>query len=162
MSKYHHLVSTLTTLGVLLAAPGINADEASDLAQANNPLANMTALNFHNYYAPKLTDAPSDAYLNTAWIRFAKPFAKGRLLFRLSIPLNTITYPDPYGTVFAMNGMGDMNAFLSYNFISKPTATVGVGPLVVAPTASDDSLGAGKWLRIIQGDKVEEPDEESE
>ena len=32
-------------------------DDGDDNAQANNPLANMTALNFHNYYVPKLTDA---------------------------------------------------------------------------------------------------------
>jgi hypothetical protein len=123
----------------------VTENNASSLAQANNPLANMTALNFHNYYVPKLTDAPADAYLNTAWVRFAKPFAKGRLLFRLSIPLNTVTFPEPDGTVFAMNGLGDMNAFLSYNFISKPTTTVGIGPLVVAPTVSNDSLGVGEW-----------------
>jgi hypothetical protein len=120
-------------------------NQKNSLAQANNPLADMTALNFHNYYVPKLTDAPADAYMNTAWIRFAKPFAKGRLLFRLSIPLNTVTYPGIADTVYAMNGLGDINAFLSYNFVSKPTATVGIGPLVVAPSASNDSLGAGKW-----------------
>ena len=96
-------------------------NQQSSMAQANNPLANMTALNFHNYYVPKLTDAPADSYLNTAWIRFAKPFVKGRLLFRLSIPLNTVTFPGLADTVYAMNGLGDMNAFLSYNFISKPT-----------------------------------------
>lgn len=38
-----------------------------------------------------------------------------------------------------------MNAFLSYNFVSKTTATIGVGPMVTAPTAAENLLGSGKW-----------------
>ena len=114
-------------------------------AQANNPLANMTALNIHNYYVPKLTDAPNDAYLNTSWLRFAKPFSEGRLLLRVSAPFNTVAFRDGTGNVNAENGLGDINALLTYNFISKPSATIGIGPIVSAPTASNDLLGSGKW-----------------
>ena len=39
------------------------------MEQANNPLANMTALNFHNYYMPKLADAPEGANLNNTWMQ---------------------------------------------------------------------------------------------
>jgi hypothetical protein len=120
-------------------------DEAAT-AQANNPLANMTALNFSNYYTPKLTDAPADAYMNTAWIRFAKPFAGGKLLTRISLPLNTIGMPDSSsGSINAVNGPGDINAFVSYSFISKPGATVGIGPNLTVPTATEYELGTGKW-----------------
>ena len=122
------------------------AKEGASAAQANNPLANMTALNFHNYLTPIVANAPSDAYMNTSWIRFAKPFAKGKLLLRASAPISTIGMPDAKtGTVNATNGLGDINAFMSYNFISKPSATVGIGPLLTAPTAAHDLLGAGKW-----------------
>lgn len=125
---------------------GVNAEAQDDnAAQANNPLASMTALSFHNYYIPKLTDAPGDAYLNTAWIRFARPLAGGKLLFRLSIPMSTVAMPDGTGLVNARNGLGDINAFLSYSFISKSTVTVGAGPLIAAPTAMEDALGTGKW-----------------
>ncbi|WP_185123747.1 hypothetical protein [Reichenbachiella sp. 5M10] len=120
-------------------------EAAPSAAQANNPLANMTALNFHNYYMPKLTDAPDDAYLNTSWVRFAKPFSSGKLLLRVSAPLSTVAMPDGTGIVNAENGLGDINAFMSYNFISKANATVGVGPMISAPTASEDALGTGKW-----------------
>ncbi len=126
-----------------------NAQEegkAEGAAQANNPLANMTALNFHNYYMPRLTDAPADAYMNTGWIRFAKPFVNGKLLFRLSVPLATIATPGATAnSVDAINGLGDINAFVSYNFISKPTTTLGIGPLLAAPTATDNALGTEKW-----------------
>jgi hypothetical protein len=114
-------------------------------AQANNPLANMTALNIQNYYTTKLTDAPSDAYLNTSWIRFAKPFVSGKLLLRVSAPLSTVAIPSSDNTVNATNGLGDINGFISYNFISKPNATVGIGPMITAPTSNDDILGTGKW-----------------
>ncbi|MEZ5198832.1 MAG: hypothetical protein R2764_21385 [Bacteroidales bacterium] len=121
-------------------------EENNSAAQANNPLANMTALNFHNYYSSKLTDAPADAYINTSWIRFAKPFASGKVLIRLSQPISTIGTPDSVtGSVNAVNGLGDLNAFVSYNFISKPNATVGIGPNITMPTATEDLLGTGKW-----------------
>jgi hypothetical protein len=123
-----------------------DAKAANAAAQANNPLANMTALNFHNYYIPHLTNAPKEAYLNNSWIRFAKPFSKGKLLLRVSAPISTIGTPDPVtGIVTTTNGLGDINAFMSYNFISKPTATVGIGPLLVAPTASSEALGVDAW-----------------
>lgn len=123
------------------------AQESADetLKKANNPLADMTALNFHNYYIPKLSDAPSDAYLNNAWIRFAKPMAKGKLLLRISMPISTIAVPDRFGSVRSTSGLGDVNAFLSYNFVSESNKTIGVGPLLVAPTASETVLGSGKW-----------------
>lgn len=122
-----------------------NDNKKSSGAQANNPLANMTALNFHNYYIPKLTDAPSDAYLNSSYLRFAKPFSSGKLLLRVSAPFNTVSLPNASGNVVSENGLGDLNVFLSYNFISKANATVGIGPMITAPTASNDILGTGKW-----------------
>ncbi len=120
-------------------------EASASAAQANNPLANMTAFNVQNYYIPKLANSPADAYLNTAWLRFATPFAKGRLLLRVSLPLSTIGMPDSTGRVKTVSGLGDANAFLSYNFISKPSMTVGIGPQIAAPTATDSVLGAGKW-----------------
>lgn len=114
-------------------------------AQANNPLANMTAFSYHNYYMPKLTDAPNEAYMNTAWLRFAKPFSGGKLLFRLSVPLQTVAMPNQNGSINAQNGLGDINAFLAYSFVSSPTKTMGIGPNLTLPTASEDALGTGKW-----------------
>ncbi|WP_417357547.1 hypothetical protein [Flavobacterium sp.] len=131
-------------LGILIVKAQ-DEEQSSGAAQANNPLANMTALNFHDYYIPKLTDAPADAYMNTAWIRFAKPFSSGKLLLRVSVPLATIGTPDVNGSINAVNGLGDVNAFLSYNFVSKPSSTIGIGPMLSAPTASKDPLGTGKW-----------------
>ncbi|TCK68990.1 hypothetical protein DFQ05_0501 [Winogradskyella wandonensis] len=142
----HSLLTLLIflCLSAFLEAQEQNKDHVSG-TQANNPLANMTALNIQNYYVPRLTDAQEDAYLNTFWLRYAKPFSKGKLLLRVSVPFNTVAFPDDTGLVSSENGLGDINALFTYNFISKPTATVGVGPVIIAPTAANDFLGSGKW-----------------
>lgn len=140
------LIVLLFGFGQIMAQTEEPKEKTGSAAQANNPLANMTALNFHNYYIPKLTDAPNDNYLNNAWVRFAKPFSKGRLLLRVSAPINTMGVLDnTTGFVNSTNGLGDINAFVSYNFVSKPNATVGIGPLISAPTATETALGTGKW-----------------
>ncbi|MBU2949086.1 hypothetical protein KO493_00035 [Tamlana agarivorans] len=122
-------------------APAASSSEA----QANNPLANMTSLSFQNYYFPKLSEAPDAAFMNTTWLRFAKPISKGKLLLRASMPFSTLGMPNANGVVNTTSGVGDFNAFLSYNFVSNATTTMGIGPSITAPTASDDVLGSGKW-----------------
>lgn len=84
-------------LGLPLAAgaaeAGDSAQSAADAAaQANNPLANMTALNFQNYYIGRVTETGEDA--NQFWVRFAQPFsvAKTNWIMRASLPVNT--YPN--------------------------------------------------------------------
>jgi len=94
---------------------------------------------------PKLSEAPDDAFMNTTWVRFAKPVAKGKLLLRASMPFSTLGMPNANGVVNTTSGLCDFNAFLSYNFVSNATTTMGIGPSITAPTASDDLLGAGKW-----------------
>ncbi|WP_233621984.1 hypothetical protein [Flavobacterium agrisoli] len=120
-------------------------EKEASAAQANNPLANMTAISFQNYYMSKLTNAPEGSYMNTTWVRFAKPLAAGKFLLRVSTPLSTVGMPDINGTLRTTSGLGDINAFMSYNFVSKPTTTMGIGPLLAAPTATDNALGSGKW-----------------
>ncbi len=131
---------------LLFGSVKLKAQESSASAQANNPLANMTAVSFQNYYIPQLTNAPKESYLNTTWVRFAKPLASGKFLMRVSAPMSTIGAPDlSTKVVKTVNGLGDVNALFSYNFISNPTTTMGAGPMVVAPTAAEDMLGSGKW-----------------
>ena len=145
LHRYQWKLVLVIFLFVSVASLKAQENASETLKEANNPLADMTALNFHNYYIPKLSDAPDDAYLNTTWIRFAKPFSDGKLLLRISMPINTIGIPDRFGGISSTSGLGDINAFLSYNFVSKPNKTMGIGPLVAAPTASETVLGTGKW-----------------
>lgn len=129
--------------GVYILAQDTNDEQLQ--AQANNPLAKMTAISFHNYYMPKFTNAPSDAYINSTWIRFAKPMINGKLLVRISAPINTQGIPDVDNVVQTTNGLGDINTILAYSFVSNPTTTLGGGLVITAPTATEDILGTGKW-----------------
>ena len=136
------LVTMLISVAQLFAQ---DKDEGSSAAQANNPLANMTALSFQNYYMPKLAEAPNEAFMNTTWVRFARPISKGKFLLRASLPFSSIGMPNTNGIVNTTSGIGDFNAFLSYNFVSNSTTTMGIGLSITVPTATDDLLGAGKW-----------------
>jgi len=57
--------------GYVLAAE----EHTPDAAQANNPLANMTAFNMQNYYIGDASGTDKDA--NQFWFRYAQPFSLG-------------------------------------------------------------------------------------
>lgn len=110
-------------------------------AQANNPLANTTAVNFHNYYIGEFTGVDEDG--NQFILRAAQPFKLGETqwIARRTLPTNTYPTADGHTT-----GLGDFNVFAAYLFETKePGLSVGLGPQLTAPTATDDALGAGKW-----------------
>ncbi len=136
------------TAGILLAAAltgsAARAEEGGDAAaQANNPLANMTALNFQDYYIGRITDTERDG--NQFWVRFAKPFevVDTNWLMRASLPVNA--NPVAPGGDHA-TGIGDLNVFAAYLFdTGNPAVSFGFGPQITAPTAPDDRLGSEKW-----------------
>ena len=114
-------------------------EEAAAAAAANNPLADITSFQLQNYYASDLYGMPNESS-NTAWMRFIKPF--GKVLFRASLPLSTV----PSVGNDSISGIGDLNMFAAY-LMTDPSAPqqYGIGPLVAAPTASDDALGVDAW-----------------
>jgi len=113
---------------------------AKEIAAANNPLADIRALNLHNYYVPKLFDVENQT-ANTFWLRGVMP--TGPVLWRASLPLQTV--PPSDGRTTSSSGVGDFNIFAAYLAVQKPGMSFGIGPLLVAPTATEDELGAGKW-----------------
>ena len=129
-------------LWALIAVPAL-AQEAPSAAQANNPLANMTAFNIQNYYIGDVTGTDEDA--NQAWLRFAKPFSikDTNWLLRASLPINTF----PVGTNGSHEtGLGDLNLFAAYLIdTGNPAISFGIGPQLTAPTATKDALGSEKW-----------------
>lgn len=130
---------------ILMAVPAIAQEKsaAGDAAQANNPLANMTAFNLHNYYIGELTESDEDA--NQFWFRFAKPFSVfgGDWLMRASLPINSFPTPPDGNTD---TGLGDFNVFAAYLFdTGNPALSVGLGPQLTMPTATEDELGSEKW-----------------
>lgn len=146
MMKYSLFYSIL--LMVMLSASNVQGQALSEeeAKKANNPLADSKALNLQNYYVPSIYD-DADLKANSLLIRYAMPFAKGKILVRATLPLST--NPAGYetdGTPKYGSGLGDLNFFATYTF-SKPTSKtlLGIGPQVVIPTASNDFTGSGKW-----------------
>ncbi len=132
------LAGVVLFLGTATTAAAQEEASAETRAQANNPLASAYALNFQNFYSAPLYGVP-DRSANTFWVRTAIPI--GRTLTRASLPLAT----RPSTDTEAESGLGDFNIFTAYLLVSNPTTSFGVGPLLVAPTATDDLLGQGKW-----------------
>ncbi|ODR99970.1 hypothetical protein AUC68_02360 [Methyloceanibacter methanicus] len=127
---------------VLLSNPATALAQDAQ-AQANNPLANVTAVNLQNYYVGELTGPADDA--NQFVLRIAQPFSidQSKWLLRLSAPVNSY----PVGTNFGIDtGLGDINAFAAYLIdTGNPAVSFGVGPQVVAPTATEAGLGSDQW-----------------
>ena len=86
--KTARLIFVITGLSLSLEGQVVAQDQASAAAQANNPLANMTAFNLQNYYVGDLTK--SDKTANQFWFRYAKPFSVSdtNWLMRASLPVN--------------------------------------------------------------------------
>ena len=127
-------------ISCFIEAGSVRADDA---AQANNPLANMTAFNLQNYYIGELTESDDDA--NQFWFRYAKPFSMGESnwLLRASLPINTFPTP-PNGK--KETGLGDLNLFAAYLVdTGNPAVSFGIGPQLTAPTATEDAVGSEKW-----------------
>ena len=93
-----------TFLSLCLNSSVFADDQAGAAAQANNPLANMTAFNIQDYYIGKLTQ--SDNTANQLWARYAKPFSVSgtNWLMRASLPMNT--YPTSASGDYE-TGLGD-------------------------------------------------------
>ena len=132
----------MLTLALQLMGQAAADEHADAAAQANNPLANMTAFNLQDYYIGELTESDDDA--NQFWLRYAKPFsvAETKWLMRASLPINT--YPTANGG--NTTGIGDFNVFAAYLIdIGNPAVSFGIGPQLTAPTASKDEVGSEKW-----------------
>ncbi|MEN7973534.1 MAG: hypothetical protein ABFR47_06830 [Verrucomicrobiota bacterium] len=134
-------------VGLALVSGGVAEEEAQAdaAAQANNPLANMTAFNIQNYYIGDLTGL-NNASMNQLWFRYAQPvkIGKGDWLIRASLPVITLKYDLPLGGSFSETGIGDFNIFGAYLLKMKnPAFSVGVGPMMTIPSGS--SVSSDKW-----------------
>jgi hypothetical protein len=117
-------------------ATGISAEQ---MAKANNPLADMNGLNFHDYWSSAIRGLPDD-YSNTMNLRGV--MVAGRQIIRATVPLTTA----PLGGGPYASGLGDINIFDAIKLTGAGAKTeFAIGPLLVIPSATDDALGHGKW-----------------
>lgn len=110
----------------------------SDVATANNPIAPMTALFFQNYYAPTVYGVPGSSNL----LDFRTLVVSGRQIVRATLPISS--GEDSNGNQHS--GLGDFNVFDAIRVSPAESKNIlAVGPLLVAPTATNRFLGQGKW-----------------
>jgi hypothetical protein len=114
------------------------APSESEVATANNPIAPMNAIYFQNYYAPTVYGVPgSDNLLDVRTL-----VVSGRQIIRATLPISS----GEDGNGNQQSGLGDFNVFDAIRVSPEKSKDVlAVGPMLVAPTATNRSLGQGKW-----------------
>ena len=131
-------------LATLLLGPAAGAEDAGDAAaQANNPLANMTALNFQDYYIGRITD--TDEAGNQFWLRFAK-CARPRILV---YNFQNDAYSIPLGIGIGIGiGIGQLvkRGKTVFNSFVEPQASVAYR----GPGQPDSQVFAGFNTRFLQ------------
>lgn len=138
------MMKKILSSGALVLFTGCShaADKGGNAAQANNPLASITAFNMQNYYTGDVSGTNKDA--NQFWFRYATPVSSGdsKWLLRASLPVNT--YPGPPAGEH-QTGPGDLNLFASWLIdTGNPAVSFGFGPQITLPTVSGDATGSGK------------------
>ncbi|RZT42065.1 hypothetical protein EV147_1081 [Cupriavidus agavae] len=137
-------------VGCTLLASGAMAQTSAELAnKSNNPLNLAPAFNIHNFYSPRLYG--SGAHTNDFLLRPTIPIAPGSLvgvpqIVRGTIPIST--RPNANGSYDT--GLGDINLFDIF-LLRSEGIQLGAGPLLTIPTATDPSLGTGKWQAGLAG-----------
>ena len=124
------------------AASAQDTTQADDTNTANNPLTIIPAVVLQNYYQPALKGS-AGAGANQPILRAVVPHQAfgGSNLLRLSLPVGTAVWDRNSSQA----GIGDLTIFNVRVFDLSPSTGVGLGPLVVAPTATDESLGSRQW-----------------
>jgi hypothetical protein len=137
----------------------------------------MNAINMQDYYDPSLYSIPN-AVGNTMMLRGA--VVAGRQIIRGTLPVATLpsgyeiynllppsspigarrTGTDPLNaseaasvvSVDYASGLGDFNIFDMIKLTPEEAHTeFALGPMLIAPTATDRALGAGKWQAGLSG-----------
>ena len=128
---------------LLLMTAAAGAQEHEDVNAANNPLTPKITINFQDYYIPNFIGTPGDPEANQFLLRGLIPSDMWGLpqLLRFTLPIATSpAMPSGYVT-----GLGDLTLMDIFILPKHGEITFGAGPLIVLPTATDTSLGAGKW-----------------
>lgn len=122
----------------MVAQSSSGGPSASDIANANNPIAPMNAIFFQNYYAPTVNRTPGPSNL----LDLRALLVSGKQIVRATFPISSGV--DSNGN--QQSGLGDFNVFDAIKLTPQQSNNVlAVGPMLVAPTATNPSLGQGKW-----------------
>jgi len=135
--------ATLTVALVVCAAHAARAAGQEAAGQsleqaASDPTASLMSVQVQDIYAGAYHRLDDESG-NTILLRSAVPFRTGSLehIARATLPVVT---DSPSGE----SGLSDLVLFDLIKF-EKSWGRWGIGPVLLAPTATDDAIGAGKW-----------------
>jgi hypothetical protein len=135
--------ATVTAALVVCAAHTAAAAEdgagGQSLEQAaSDPTASLMSVQVQDIYAGAYHQLDDESG-NSILLRSAVPFTTGSLehIARLTLPIVT---DSPSGE----SGLSDLVLFDLIKF-EKSWGRWGIGPVLLAPTATDDAIGSGKW-----------------
>ena len=141
--KATKLVLTGLAITLLATLSIVNAAENSDLAkQAQNPIANLISLPLQNN--TNFNVGPDDRTQNILNVQPVYPVSLGdnwNLITRTILPVMS----QPLADGDRENGLGDTTFTGFFSPKDSGKLTWGVGPVVLIPTSTDDSLGNGDW-----------------
>ncbi|CAL1518680.1 hypothetical protein [Chitinophaga sp. MM2321] len=110
-----------------------------EIAKSNNPLADLNQISFHDFIT--MHQRGTTEVSNTMNLRGV--MVAGRQIIRATIPFTTTPAANSMGY---NSGLGDIQIFDAIRFTKNGATTdLGIGPMLVLPTASNDFLGSGKW-----------------
>jgi len=122
--------------GSTVAAQG-TAGQSLEQA-ASDPTASLMSVSVQDIYAGSYHQLDDESG-NTILLRSSVPFTTGSLehIARATLPIVT---DSPSGE----SGLSDLVLFDLIKF-ERSWGRWGIGPVLLAPTATDDAIGAGKW-----------------
>src|SRR5262245_24536063 len=145
MTRSRITLGATVAAGLLVVASHATAQgpTGDEMNQSNSPLNPAPSVNLHDYYSPELYDI--DDSINDFLVRGSFVLPPGKLLpwpqlIRATLPISS----RPHFPTGSTTALGDFNVFDLF-LLGSDATELGIGPLVVAPTASDDDVGAGKW-----------------
>jgi len=137
------LRATAAAALVLCAAHAARAAEEGSAGQsleqaASDPTASLMSVSVQDIYAGSYHQLDDESG-NTLLLRSSVPFTTGSLdhIARATLPIVT---DSPSGE----SGLSDLVLFDLIVF-DKSWGRWGIGPVLLAPTATDDAIGADKW-----------------
>jgi len=137
------LRATAAAALVLCAAHAARAAEEGSAGQsleqaASDPTASLMSVSVQDIYAGSYHQLDDESG-NTLLLRSSLPFATGSLehIARATLPIVT-------DSLSGESGLSDLVLFDLVVF-DKPWGRWGIGPVLLAPTATDEAIGADKW-----------------
>lgn len=135
--RSRNLMGVLLVFLVSVAYADRNVGQTLDQA-ANDPTASLMSVQIQNIYTGDYHN-PDDENGNSILLCLAVPFTTGSLkhIARATLPIVTESPSEK-------SGLSDLVLFDLIVF-DKAWGRWGVGPVLLAPTASKDELGSEKW-----------------